>query len=379
MPLYTAQLPTTPYESVNAGVIPVDVFGVAINYNINRTPLTARLPQAPVGSLSFKITNDAFRPRSVATFTTDLTNVATTMVVADTSVYDVGDILQIDTEFLQITAIASSVNLTVTRGVAGTTAAAHTAASAVTYLITNARTGAEIDISSLSRIPVTVEQYCQTVQHAYQVGGALASASNYVSGYGPAIQRDKYMTMQHCMDDFESACLYGKGVQLAGVTTRPAMKGLRSLIATNLVAAPTNASAYKPSDLIRDVIQPCYTAGGVPSLLVASPDILSGLSAWGQNAQRLEAGATAFGTPIELFTVSFIPGLPIIVDPMLRKGSIVGLAADEVRIRMKRNLYEKPRGSRGDAEEGDFIMEGAIELDNESHHAWVEGITAFSA
>jgi hypothetical protein len=46
---------------------------------------------------------------------------------------------------------------------------------------------------------------------------------------------------------------------------------------------------------------------------------------------------------------------------------------------MKRNLFEKPRGSRGDATEGDFIMEGAIEVDNEAHHAWVEGITAFAA
>jgi hypothetical protein len=46
---------------------------------------------------------------------------------------------------------------------------------------------------------------------------------------------------------------------------------------------------------------------------------------------------------------------------------------------MKRNEFWNPRGSRGDAVEGDWIAEGAIEVENEQHHAWLEGITAFSA
>jgi hypothetical protein len=37
---------TTPYNSVNAGVIPTDVFGVAINWFVNRTPLTGPVAQA---------------------------------------------------------------------------------------------------------------------------------------------------------------------------------------------------------------------------------------------------------------------------------------------------------------------------------------------
>ena len=48
-------------------------------------------------------------------------------------------------------------------------------------------------------------------------------------------------------------------------------------------------------------------------------------------------------------------------------------------MRMKRNEFWNPRGVRGDAYEGDWIAEGAVEVDNPQHHAWVEGITAFSA
>ena len=64
---------------------------------------------------------------------------------------------------------------------------------------------------------------------------------------------------------------------------------------------------------------------------------------------------------------------------MLRPGTAICLCDPEVRIRLKRPMIDKPRGSRGDAFEGDIIMEGAIELDNEAHHAWVTGVTAFAA
>ena len=57
----------------------------------------------------------------------------------------------------------------------------------------------------------------------------------------------------------------------------------------------------------------------------------------------------------------------------------MALTSAEIRFRVKRNEFWNPRGVRGDAVEGDWIAEGAIELENESHHAWLEGVTAFSA
>ena len=42
-------------------------------------------------------------------------------------------------------------------------------------------------------------------------------------------------------------------------------------------------------------------------------------------------------------------------------------------MRMKRNEFWNPRGNRGDSFEGDWIAEGAVEIENPSHHAWLEG------
>ncbi len=383
MPLYEGG-PLTQFTAFNAGVIPNDVFGVAINWFVNRTPLISRLPKLPTGAPQFLITNDNYRPRSqpvAAAFTAG----ATTLTVGDASEYDIGDVIQVDQEYMLVTgtpdagsAGTSATTISVQPGYAGTTAASH-ASGATAYLVSNTRTGAELNVASVSRIPQAVTQYCQTVQHAYQVGGALQADSNYVTGFATPLDRDRMLAMQHVMDDFESACYYGKGVPLSASTSRPLMKGVSTLVQSNNVSAPINAAAYKPSDLVRDTIQACFNGGGNPSVLVVSTDFLSGFAVWGHAAMRIPAGSNVFGTPIDLFEAPFLSGISIIPAPLLRPGTAICLSDAEVRIRLKRAMIDKPRGSRGDAFEGDIIMEGAIELDNEAHHAWVTGVTAFAA
>jgi hypothetical protein len=379
MPLYEGG-PLTQFTAFNAGVIPNDVFGVAINWFVNRTPLVSRLPKLPTGAPQFLITNDNYRPRSNPLNNGGaVTTAATSIVVSDATIFDIGDVIQLEQEYLLVTATTTATNtLTITRGYAGTTAAAHNDLLPV-YLVSNSRTGAEVNLTSVSRIPQAITQYCQTVQHAYQVGGALQSDSNYVTGFATPLDRDRMLAMQHVMDDFESACYYGKGVPLSSATSRPLMKGIQSLIQTNSVTAPVNSAAYKPSDLVRDTIQACFNGGGNPTVMVVSTDFLSGFAVWGHAAMRLPAGSNVFGTPIDLFEAPFLSGISIIPAPLLRPGTAICLSDSEVRIRFKRPMIDKPRGSRGDAFEGDIIMEGAIELDNEAHHAWVTGVTAFAA
>ncbi len=379
MPLYENG-PLTQFSAHNAGVLPNDVFGVAINWFVNRTPLIARLPKAPVSSPQFLITNDNYRPRSVKLNNGGaLAASATDAIVADASVFDVGDVIQIEQEYMLVTDVNIATNtLTLVRGYAGTDSASHDD-SLSAYLVSNSRTGAETDLTSLSRIPQATTQYCQTVQHAYQVGGALQADAAYGSGFATPLDRDRMLAIQHVMDDFESACYYGKGVGLTSPTSRPLMKGIQSILTSNNVSSPTNASAYKPSDLIRDTLQACFNGGGNPNLLIVSTDFLSAFAVWGHAAMRVNAGSNVFGTPIDLFEAPFLSGVSIVPAPLLRPGTAICLSVHEARVRLKRSMVDKPRGSRGDAFEGDVIMEGAIEIDNEAHHAWVSGITAFSA
>jgi hypothetical protein len=150
-------------------------------------------------------------------------------------------------------------------------------------------------------------------------------------------------------------------------------------LVTNNTTSPTNASAYGSTDLIRDTLQAARSGGGEPDLLVVSTNFMSGFATWGQAIQRVPAGETAFGTPINVLEAPFLHGVTIVEAPLLKPYTAIALTSSEVYIRNKRNPYWQLRGSRGDMVEGDWIAELAIEVVNESHHAWVENITAFSA
>ena len=378
--------PVTQYTAFNANIIPNDVFGIAINWFVNRTPLLTRAPKLPTGAPQFIVTNDNYRPRSSKLSTSAWDNNNTQVAVLDGSMYDTGDVLLVDSEYVLVTSVNAN-TITVTRNYNSTGNGANHNANSVTYLITNTRTGAEVNLTSVSRVPQSVTQYNQTVQHAYQIGGALQADTNWTAGFATPLDRDRMLAMQHVVDDFESAMYYGPGVVMAAASTRPAMLGLlggttatpTGLIKTNFTLTPTNSAAYKPSDLVRDTIQKAFNGGGAPSVLIVSTDFLTGLATWGHAALRLDAGANAYGTPIDLFEAPFLDGITIIPAPLLQSGTAICLSWPEVRVRLKRPMIDKPRGSRGDAFEGDIIMEGAIELANEAHHAAVTGVTAFAA
>ena len=358
-----------------------DIYAVTSNWFINRCPLVTRSPRVPVGSTTFTIVKRGFRART-ASVSSSIGISDTQILLADASPFMNGDVLELASgERVELTADPNPVTnaVTVRRGIEGTSAGLGSIGDTV-RLISNSRTGAEINQNGIAQLPVGIAQFCQTWQHPVQIGGSLQASASYQGAPGAftPFEQNKMIALQNMMDDMEVSSYYGRGEDPA-VVSRPKQKGLRTLIQTNNVTAPTSAGAYKASDLIRDTLQSARANGGNPDVLILSANFMSGLATWGQAAMRIDAGVNVFGTPINVFEAPFLGGVAIIEAPLLKPFTAICLTSSEVRMRMKRNEFWSPRGSRGDAFEGDWIAEGAIELDNESHHAWVEGITAFSA
>jgi len=365
-----------PYAVTNANGIPFDVMWMAINYFPQRCPLMFRLMKKPLGAMSFYMNSDTYRPRT-ATSNAAYTSTSTVLTLTDTTGIDVGDVLNIESERFLVTAVTNSTTLAVVGAQEGTTQANHANNTTVT-VVTNARTGGEVDQNAISRLLTGTVQYSQTSQKAYQVSGALQSATNFLGGRITPLDRDRLMAVQHVMDDFERGMYYGKGQALSSTVTRQTMKGLATLCASHNVTSPTNGSAYKPSDFTRDVLQSCFESGGNPDIILVSPKFLSGLATWGFLLQQLPAGSTELGVKIEEYTVPFIGATTLIPAPLLDGYDIIALNTQEVSIALKRRLDIYPRGRRGDAEEGDVIMEGAIDVENESHHSYTTGVTGFA-
>jgi len=373
-----------------AGVEARNDITVAVrNWFANRNPLVTRLPYVPVERVDFLMYSHQYRARST-TITTALSSSTTTgLVLSDTTFLMNKDILQLvdttsgSTEYVQVNGDPTgTTTVTVLRGVAGTTATTSVATSSVVNLIGNSRTGAEVNQTGLTTIGTSRTQYCQTFQFPVQVGGSAQTARAQVMPGGIQSPFDFNMTiqLQNMVDDIENCCYYGIAqapVDSSSVTAK--MNGLSNILATNNTTAPTNASAYGSTDLIRDTLQAARTGGGEPDLLVVSTNFMSGFATWGQAIQRIPAGETVFGTPIVVLEAPFLHGVTIVEAPLLRPYTAIALTSSEVYIRNKRNPYWNLRGNRGDMVEGEWIAELAIEVVNESHHAWVSGITAFSA
>ena len=94
------------------------------------------------------------------------------------------------------------------------------------------------------------------------------------------------------------------------------MKGISSLIQTNSTSSPTNAAAYKPSDLVRDTLQACFNGGGNPTILLVSTDFLSGFAVWGHAAMRLQAGSNVSAPRSISSKAPFLSGISIIPAPL---------------------------------------------------------------
>jgi hypothetical protein len=365
----------------NQAQIVNDVTVVSTNWFVNRCPLITRTPRVPVGSTTFTIVSRGFRPR-IATLASAASATDFLLSLVDASPFMNGDVLELASgERVEITGDPNLSNNTipVRRSAEGTTAATG-AANDTIRLISNSRTGAEINQNAVARRPLGVAQYCQTWQHPVQVGGSLQASAGYNASPGlrTPFEQSKMDALQNLMDDMEVSSYYGRGEDPA-TAARPKQKGLKTLLSANNTSTPTNAGAYKPTDFIRDTLEKARVGGGNPDVLLLSTNFMTGLATWGQQIMRLDAGTNVFGMKIDVFEAPFLGGITIIEAPLLKPFTAVALTSSEVRMRMKRNEYWNPRGSRGDAYEGDWMAEGAVEVDNPSHHAWLEGVTAFSA
>lgn len=358
-----------------------DVHAVATNWFVNRCPLVTRLPRVPVGSTTFTVVSRGPRPRTGET-AAPVGPGDTVIALADAGPFLNGDVLELPTgERVELVDHPDAARNTVAvrRGAEGTYPGAVLHVPAVVRLIGNSRTGAEVDQRAAAGKPEAVEQYCQTWQHPVRVGGGLRAETSCQTPGGTRTPFDaaKQAALQDLIDDMECSTFYGRG-EAPHVSGRPKQKGLRALLAGTLTANPGDAREYRPADLVRDAFRPCRANGGDPDVLLVSSEFMTGFATWGQVAHRVDGGASVLGVKIDVFEVPFLKGVTVIEAPLLRPFTAVALTSSGVRMRMKRNEFWSPRGSRGDAHEGDWIAEGAVEVDNPGHHAWVEGITGFA-
>lgn len=356
-------------------------FAVARQWAVNRNPFYSRLRTVPVDSYVIDLWPSQFRPRTTTLGAAVADTTGTTITLANASIIMNGDRLQLNSgEVVEVIDHPNTTanTITVRRGAAGTVAATQTNGSTVMNL-GNSRTGAETFQKAITQVPGHTSQYVQTFQHVYSVGGGQAVIRpRYLPAGVTPFPNEKQDKMTNLIDDIEIACMYGKAENVGGAVSRYAMAGLFNLIATNSVTAPTNASAYKPSDFYRDAIQPIVSNGGAADVAFVSQGWVSGLAVWGFPGIRYEAGSNVFGMAIDAFSIPLYPNMMFMLCPLMQGiSAIVGQSVD-----FYWGVLEATRsqeyGILGDAREGDWLARQCILVNNEQKQATVRNITGFA-
>jgi hypothetical protein len=278
-------------------------------------------------------------------------------------------------------AFADTTGTTLT--MSGTTAATHLINAAVRVMY-NASSGGEIDREA-SRPPRTVAtQWLQTFLKAVQVGGLVEAMSPSIGlpvGLTSAFGRDRGIKLLEWTREIEQALFLGTGeAPAAGVNAK--QKGFKALLPTaNITTAAdiTDETAYTPLSLIRDLLDKPIQNGGNPDLIMVASNFVTGMATWAMQMFVYSVGTTGLGTPInEIFLPLRARPIRIIEVPLLPSGTACSATSEELALRYIRPISFQQRGIRGDAIEGDWIGDYALEMVNPSHHAWVEGITGFA-
>lgn len=263
----------------------------------------------------------ALSPRSETITLADA--VATTVTVADSGAYSVGELLRVDAEIMRVTALPSNTTLTIVRGYAGT-AAAHAAKPMLT--IGNALTENSTPATAKSRTPAKLTNYVQTFDEVVEASW-LRMASKFTDGNTLDTQTE--MAFIEANRKLASAVMYGKKKK---DTTNNiyAMGGFFEQVISNV----TNVGGALTTASIDALILQIVTAGGHPKALAVAPYQKQKLDALDVNKQFLGKNEHTGGNLITQTWQSGILTTPldIVVDKTLRNDELVISDDDQVEV-----------------------------------------------
>lgn len=298
-----------PESSYSANVIVVRQLENHIdNFSPNEFPLLTRIG---MNSYPETLTNTKFEwQRDEAIPLTDLvsgtafdTTTETSLTVDHAEYFALGDVLLIESELLQVTAADASTNvLTVTRGFAGSTAAAHASDDTVIYRLGNSRP--EGSSPGWARQTTTSQpyNYTQIWDETASVTGTEDAIKNYAPDDLMAWRIDA--RMQEMYQLIERAYLYN-GYRYAGTAAIGRLTGGLNYWVYDKNSLSSAALAF---DDIEDVMQEKFAAyglAGVPDSIWVNGFLKRKISSWGQGTVRTDRAETAVGSLVDTLITNF--------------------------------------------------------------------------
>ena len=188
-----------------------------------------------------------------------LTSTVLTFKVTDGSLYEIGDIIQFDSEQIWVSAVSTNTLTTTKRGWFGTTSTTHDSIVAIKVVGQARLQGAESTTKGFSG-PSTGSNWTQIYHQEVKVARTARTMAQYGIADELNYQADKMVPQ--LMRLVERDLFYNRGGNIATSTVAGKMKGLRAMVTTNVASGATLTQAMFDS-----AVMSIYKAGGSTQLI----------------------------------------------------------------------------------------------------------------
>ncbi|MGF9711630.1 SU10 major capsid protein [Paenibacillus naphthalenovorans] len=295
----------------------------------------------------------------------------TSVVVANAEPFRVGHVIKIGDELLYVSAInAGTKTLTITRGYAGTTAAAIADGAKVEVQFVEGTEGADARAARY-KARTSASNYTQIFDDSIEVTGTAEAVTQY--GISDLYEYEKQKKQIELALSLEKALINGIAYQSGNVRQ---MRGIRSFIQTNVIDA---AGAAVDGNRLNDALQLVYEKGGFASggnykIMVAAKQKRA-ISALDANKIQITQSENSRGQVVDMF-VSDFGQFEIVLNNNLDSKEIIIMDANRAKIRplVGRDFFHKYMGEQGDYTRGILVGEYTLEFLQEKAHARIKGL-----
>ncbi|PGN53919.1 hypothetical protein CN978_29905 [Priestia megaterium] len=297
-----------------------------------------------------------------------VTNVATSVVVASAEPFRVGHVVKIGDELLLVTAIAGT-TLTVTRGYAGTTAAAIADAAKIEVQFVEGQEGADVR-GARYKARVSKSNKTQIFDDAVEISGTAAAVQQY--GIGDLYEYEKQKKQVELALQLEKALI--NGIQYENGQIRQ-MKGIRQFIQSNV----TNVNGALTLDAVTNLGQSIYEAGGFATggdyKVIVGAKQKRKLSALDTNKVQIGRSENSRGEVVDTLINDF-GQFEIALNNNLAADELLFVDTNRMAIRplVGREFFHKFMGDKGDYTVGMLVGEYTLEFKQEKAHGRLKGL-----
>jgi hypothetical protein len=298
-----------------------------------------------------------------------VTNVATSVVVANAEPFRVGHVVKVGEELLLVTAV-SGTTLTVVRGYAATTAAAIADLAKIEVQFVEGAEGADAR-SARFKARVAKSNKTQIFDDSIEISGSAEAVQQY--GINDLYEYEKQKKQLELALQLEKALINGVSYESGQIRQ---MKGIRQFIASNV----DNVAGALTMDAVNNLAQKIYEAGGFATggdyKVIVGAKQKRKLSALDTNKVQIGRAENARGEVVDTLINDF-GQFEIALNNNLAADELLFVDANRVAVRplVGREFFHKFLGDKGDFVAGMLVGEYTLEFKQEKAHGRLKGLS----